>query len=172
MGFRQLSAAPTALFLLHILDLEQSLWQDLAIDKYCIIILTMKTHPITDKFAAGLSIACALHCLLVPSFLIVTSGALALSIDNELIHWAILFLAIPISVYALITGVSNHNDYGVFLVGLAGLGVLTAIALSESFLTETSVIIFTFIGSALVVYAHTKNFQLCKELDCDCHDVV
>jgi len=51
----------------------------------------MKTHPIADKFAAGLSIACALHCLLVPSFLIVTSGALALSIDNELIHWAILF---------------------------------------------------------------------------------
>ena len=132
----------------------------------------MKTHPITDKFAAGLSIACALHCLLVPSFLIVTSGALALSIDNELIHWAILFLAIPISVYALITGVSNHNDYGVFLIGLAGLGVLTATALSESFLTETSVIIFTVIGSALVVYAHTKNFQLCKELDCDCHDVV
>ena len=77
----------------------------------------MKTHPITDKFAAGLSIACALHCLLVPSFLIVTSGALALSIDSELIHWTILFLAIPISIYALVTGVSNHNDYGVFLVG-------------------------------------------------------
>ena len=93
----------------------------------------MKIHPITDKFAAGLSIACALHCLLVPSFLIVTSGALALSIDNELIHWAILFLAIPISVYALISGVSNHDDYGLFLVGLAGLGVLTASALSSFF---------------------------------------
>ena len=49
--------------------------------------------------------------------------------------------------------------------------VLIATALSESFLTETSVIIFTLMGSALVVYAH-KNFQLCKELDCDCHDVV
>ena len=132
----------------------------------------MKTHPIADKFAAGLSIACALHCLLVPSFLIVTSGALALSIDNELIHWAFLSLAFPISVYALVTGVSNHDDYSVFLIGLAGLGVLIAVALSESFLTETSVIILTLMGSAFVVYAHTKNFQLCKELDCDCHDVV
>ena len=132
----------------------------------------MKTHPITDKLAAGLSIACALHCLLVPSFLIVTSGALALSIDNELIHWAFLSLAFPISVYALVTGVSNHDDYSVFLIGLAGLGVLVAVALSESFLTETSVIILTLMGSAFVVYAHTKNFQLCKELDCDCHDVV
>ena len=132
----------------------------------------MKINPITDKFAAGLSIACALHCLLVPSFLIITSGALALSIDNELIHWTILFLALPISVYALITGVSNHNDYGVFLAGLAGLGILIASALSESLLVETAVIIFTLMGSTLVVYAHTKNFQLCKELDCDCHDVV
>jgi len=132
----------------------------------------MKTHPITDKFAAGLSIACALHCLLVPSFLIVTSGALALSIDNELIHWAILFLAIPISVYALITGVLNHKDYAVFLVGLAGLGILFVTALSESSISETLVIALTLLGSALVVYAHMKNFQLCKELDCDCHDVV
>ena len=132
----------------------------------------MRIQPNTDKVAAGLSIACALHCLLVPSFLIVTSGALSLSIDNELIHWAILFLAIPISFYALVTGISNHSDYVVFLLGIAGLGVLTATALSESILTETSVIIFTLMGSALVVYAHTKNFQLCKELDCDCHDIV
>ena len=132
----------------------------------------MKTHPIADKFAAGLSIACALHCLLVPSFLLVTSGALALSIDNELIHWAILFLAIPISVYALITGVLNHKDYAVFLVGLAGLGILFVTALSESSISETLVIALTLLGSALVVYAHMKNFQLCKELDCDCHDVV
>ena len=132
----------------------------------------MKTHPITDKFAAGLSIACALHCLLVPSFLIITSGALALSIDNELIHWTILFLALPISIYALVTGVSNHNDYVVFVVGLLGLGVLIATALSESLLSEIYVIILTLMGSSLVVYAHMRNFHLCKELDCDCHDVV
>ena len=132
----------------------------------------MKTHPITDKFAAGLSIACAMHCLLVPSFLIVTSGTLALSIDNEIIHWAILFLAIPVSTYALVSGVLNHNDYVVFLVGLAGLGVLVATALSESYLSETSIIIFTLMGSSLVVYAHIQNFKLCKELDCDCHDAV
>ena len=124
----------------------------------------MKIHPITDKFAAGLSIACALHCLLVPSFLIVSSGALALSIDNELIHWTILFLAMPVSIYALVTGVSNHNDYAVFLVGLAGLGIIFATALSESLLTETSVIIFTLMGSALVVYAHLKNFQFSSEV--------
>ena len=132
----------------------------------------MKTHPNSDKLAAGLSIVCALHCLLVPSFFIVTSGALALSIDNEFIHWTILFLAIPISMYALLTGVSNHKNFLVFLLGISGLAVLTSTALSESLLTELNVIIFTLMGSALVVYAHIKNLQLCKELDCDCHDVI
>ena len=131
----------------------------------------MKTHPITDKFAAGLSIACALHCLLVPSFLIVASGATALSIDNEFIHWAILFLALPISIYALFTGLSNHKDSLVFFVGFAGLAVLVVIALSESFLSEIYITIFTLLGSAQVVYAHYKNYQLCKKLDCDCHDI-
>ena len=81
-------------------------------------------------------------------------------------------MAIPISLYALLTGASNHKSYAVFLVGLAGLGVLTSTALSESYLTETHVIVFTLIGSILVVSAHMKNFQLCKDLDCDCHDVV
>ena len=132
----------------------------------------MKTHPNSDKLAAGLSIACALHCLLVPSFFIITSGALALSIDNEFIHWAILFFAIPVSMYALLTGVSNHKNFSVFLLGILGLGVLISSALSESFLTELNVIIFTLMGSALVVYAHMRNFRLCKELDCDCHDVI
>ena len=131
----------------------------------------MMLKPYTDKVAAGLSIACALHCLLVPSFLIVTSGALSLSIDNELIHWAILFIAFPISSYALISGALNHVNYGIFLIGLAGLGVIISTALSESYLTEMSETILTLIGSFLVVYAHTRNFQLCKELDCDCHDV-
>ena len=60
----------------------------------------------------------------------------------------------------------------VFLVGLAGLGILFVTALSESSISETLVIALTLLGSALVVYAHMKNFQLCKELDCDCHDVV
>ena len=130
----------------------------------------MQTHPNTDKIAAGLSIACAIHCLLVPSFLIVTSGALSLSIDNEFIHWAILFIAFPISMYALSTGASNHNNYVVFLIGISGLGILIATALSESLLTELNEIIFTLMGSGLVVYAHMRNFKLCKELDCDCHD--
>ena len=81
--------------------------------------------------------------------LIVTSGNWRF-LNNEFIHWAILFLVSQLFMH--FTGVSNHN--GVFLLDWQGLGVLVATALS--FLTETSVIIFTLMGSALVVYAHKK----------------
>ena len=28
----------------------------------------------------------------------------------------------------------------------------------------------TVLGSLFVIYAHYKNHQICKELDCDCHE--
>ncbi len=50
----------------------------------------IKRQQASDKIAGSLSLACALHCLFMPSFLIVTSGFLSVSIDNELIHLVIL----------------------------------------------------------------------------------
>ena len=64
----------------------------------------IKTQETTDKLAASLSLLCALHCLFMPSFLILTSGFLSFSIDNEFLHFIILLLAVPVSVYALIQG--------------------------------------------------------------------
>ena len=52
--------------------------------------MTIKTQLRTDKWAMTLSFVCALHCLLVPSFFILTSGFFAISIDNEFIHYFIL----------------------------------------------------------------------------------
>ena len=46
----------------------------------------MNTQVKADKLSITLSLACMIHCLLMPSFLILTSGFLALSIDNEFIH--------------------------------------------------------------------------------------
>jgi hypothetical protein len=28
----------------------------------------------------------------------------------------------------------------------------------------------TFLGSALVIYAHFSNYQTCKSIDCSCHE--
>ena len=125
----------------------------------------------SDKLAMTLSSACAIHCFFSPTFLLLTSGLFSFSFDNEFVHNLILFLAIPVSLYALISGFTNHKTIYFLTIGIFGLFVLIlAVALGESFLGELGEKTLTLVGSILVVYAHFKNHQVCKELDCSCHD--
>ena len=130
-----------------------------------------RTQLINDKLAMALSSACAIHCFLTPSFVLLTSGLISFSFDNELVHNLILFVAVPISLYALISGYSNHKILYLLPIGIFGLSTLAlAVALGENFLGELGEKSLTLIGSVLVVFAHFKNHQACKELDCECHD--
>ena len=133
--------------------------------------MSVKSQLRTDKYAASLSFICALHCLLAPSFFILTSGFFALSIDNEFIHNFILFLAIPISSYALIAGYRNHKTLNFLFIGFAGLFMLiSAIIFNVILFEELGEKALTFLGSVLVIYSHYKNYQTCKNIDCSCHE--
>ena len=131
-----------------------------------------KTQLKTDKFALTISLACVIHCFLVPSFVILTSGFLFTSINNELIHNILLLIAVPVSLYALRLGYKNHNIVSYLYIGIAGLLMLvSAVLLGESFLGESGENIVTLMGAILVCYSHFKNHQACKNLDCSsCHD--
>ena len=125
----------------------------------------------SDKLAMTLSSACAIHCFFSPAFILLTSGLFSFSFDNESVHYLILLIAVPVSLYALISGFMNHKTAYLLTVGIFGLFVLLlAVALGESIMGELGEKTFTLIGSFLVVYAHFKNHQACKELDCSCHD--
>ena len=125
----------------------------------------------TDKLAITLSSACVIHCFFSPAFILLTSGMFSFSFDNESVHYLILLIALPVSLYALISGFMNHKTAYLLTVGVFGLFVLLlAVALGESIMGELGEKTFTLIGSFLVVYAHFKNHQACKELDCSCHD--
>ena len=69
----------------------------------------IRTQLRSDKMAMTLSLACVLHCFLAPSFIILSSGFLALTVDNEFVHKAIVIAAVPVSTYALLIGYRNHN---------------------------------------------------------------
>ena len=128
----------------------------------------MNTQLKADKLSITLSMACMIHCLLMPSFLILTSGFLALAIDNELIHKIFLILVIPVSLYALISGFQNHKITSYLYLGISGLWLL----IFAVFFGELAEQVLTFLGSIIVAYSHYQNFQTCRKLDCDCHDVV
>ena len=131
----------------------------------------MNTQLFTDKLAISLSAICVLHCLFMPSFLILSSWFAAFSIDNEFIHYAILIVAIPVSAFALIRGFKNHKKLSYFVYGFFGLFLLAFAVLAAGITGEIGEKSLTLSGSLFVIYAHYKNHQICKELNCDCHNL-
>ena len=131
----------------------------------------MNTQLFTDKLAISLSAVCVLHCLFMPSFLILSSWFAAFSIDNEFIHYAILTVAIPVSAFALIKGFKNHKKLSYFVYGFFGLFLLAFAVLAAGITGEIGEKSLTLLGSLFVIYAHFKNHQICKELNCDCHNL-
>ena len=131
----------------------------------------MNTQVRADKLSISLSLACMIHCLLMPSFLILTSGFLALSIDNELIHKVFLIIVLPVSLYALITGYNNHKILSYLYIGILGLLLLFfAVFFGEGVFGEFTEKTLTLLGSLIVASSHYKNYKACKELDCSCHE--
>ena len=129
------------------------------------------TQEYSDKTAISLSALCLVHCLLVPSFLVFLSGYVSLSYNNELIHYAILFIAIPVSLYALITGVRNHKSFSFLYLGLIGItSLILAVTLGAQIWGEVGEKLLTTVGALLVAISHFKNYRLCREVECDdCH---
>jgi FtsH-binding integral membrane protein len=107
----------------------------------------------------------------MPSFLILTSGFLAISIDNELIHKVFLIIVLPVSLYALISGYKNHKISSYLYLGISGLWLLIfAVFFGEGVFGEFAEKSLTLIGSIVVAYSHYKKYQACRELACDCHE--
>ena len=131
----------------------------------------MNSQLRSDKLAISLSLVCVAHCFFVPSFVILSSGLFVSMIDNEFVHNLILFFAVPISLFALTLGYKNHGTFKYFVIGFTGLMVLCSAAIVGDLLYgEAGERLLTLFGSALVVFAHYKNHQICKEIDCNCHE--
>tara|TARA_B100001250_G_scaffold258065_1_gene222181 strand:+ start:1263 stop:1664 length:402 start_codon:yes stop_codon:yes gene_type:complete len=129
-----------------------------------------KTQLNTDKMAMGLSMACVIHCFLAPSIVILAYGVSSFSIESELIHYGILMIAAPISIFALTIGYKNHKNISVFIFGILGLIILTLAVLLEYIVGESGEKGLTLLGSIILALSHFKNHQICKELDCSkCH---
>ncbi len=130
----------------------------------------LKSQLLTDKFAIALSFVCMVHCFFAPSILIVASGLLSFSIENEIIHKIILITAIPISIFALCVGYKNHQLIVPVYFGSIGLFLLVgAIAFDENYYGNYGESVLTAIGSILVISSHFINYKTCKDLKCSCH---
>ena len=130
----------------------------------------MKSQLTSDKFAMSFSAICLVHCLFAPSLIILSYSSLALTIESELIHKAILLLTIPVSIFAISLGYKNHLNNSIIYYGIAGLTILVSALLIGENIGENAEQILTMIGSLLVIYCHYRNYKICKEVNCDCHE--
>ena len=125
----------------------------------------------SDKIAISLSMICLVHCLVLPSFLVILSGYFTLSYENELVHYLLLLIAVPVSLYALINGARNHSNFIYLVSGITGIiSMIFAVTMGVELWDESGEIVFTSIGASLVAFSHYKNYKLCREVECDsCH---
>ena len=130
----------------------------------------MKSQLTSDKFAMSFSAICLIHCLFAPSLIILSYSSLALTIESELIHKVILLITIPVSIFAISLGYKNHSNNSIIYTGIAGLTILISALLIGENIGENAELLLTMVGSLMVIYCHYRNYKICKEVNCDCHE--
>ena len=108
----------------------------------------------------------------MPSFVILSAGFLSISIDNEFIHKILIFIVVPVSIFALYLGYKNHKTTSFFPAAIIGIiALVSAVVMGERLMSELGEQAITLLGSLLLAFAHYQNFQTCKKLECvDCHE--
>lgn len=117
-----------------------------------------------DKAAMALSIACALHCLLLPVALIALPAIASLPLADESFHQMLLMGVLPVSLLAVLLGCRQHRSAGVAGTCLLGLGLLLVAALlGHDLFGERGEKILTVLGSVVVVCGHIQNYRRCQQ---------
>ena len=130
----------------------------------------MKSQLTSDKFAISFSAICMIHCLFAPSLIVLSYSSLALTLESELTHKAILLLTIPVSIFAISLGYKNHSNNSIIYTGIAGLTILISTLLIGESISANAELILTILGSLMVITCHYRNYNVCKKLNCDCHE--
>ena len=115
-----------------------------------------------DILGAASSISCAIHCALLP--IVMTSLTLfgVNIIHNQWFEWGMIFLAFFVGAYSLLHGfVKHHQSFIPVLVFCAG-----ALFLVLKQLLPMYEYLFLTIAVVLILYAHSRNYLLCKKSKC------
>jgi uncharacterized membrane protein YoaK (UPF0700 family) len=126
-------------------------------------VLYMKIKINWDGLGIVASVACAIHCIVLP--LTITSLPLfgVNIIDNIAFEWSMIFVAFAIGVYALWHGYNRHHKNGTPLL-LFTIGFIILVA--KQFLPHNIAHYFVLIAVPFIVAAHYKNFRLCRKSKC------
>lgn len=117
---------------------------------------TQKSRDWLDAAAVFMSGLCLVHCLALP---LVVAGVpfLAQFADTHL-HYQVLVIVVPLSVFALALGFRRHRNARILAAG--GLGLLLLVVGATVAHTQLGLLadrLFTIAGSLTLAVAHWKN---------------
>lgn len=123
-----------------------------------------------DKSAIGLSLLCALHCLVLPLLVVLLPAAVAVRLGGEAFHYWMVFTVVPVSAFALTLGCRRHGRYAIVLVGAAGLVILClSVAIGHEAWGDAGEKALTLLGASLIALGHLWNYRLCRQGErCEC----
>ncbi|RXK86021.1 MerC domain-containing protein [Filimonas effusa] len=116
--------------------------------------------PIWDKISIGASLACTVHCILLP-LLFGTLPLLGIELlENTALEIVTIAISALLGGWAIYRGYYHfHRSKLVILLFLAGIAALTAGNLAEREATEMA---FKLTGAIALVAAHLRNRRKCK----------
>ncbi len=108
------------------------------------------------------SIACAIHCAILP----IAIGTLPVFgvdiVQNNYFEWGMIALAFAIGVYALRHGyITHHRNKLPVLLFSVGMGLLVA----KQFFSSIEDY-FLWVAVPLILIGHYRNYKLCKVTKC------
>ena len=109
-----------------------------------------------DRFAILISGVCLLHCLSIPLALLLgpTMGTWLLDTETD-VHWILLAIAVPVSIWALSRGYRKSRNRLTLAMGYLGLTLKFAGAAHIA--GAHTEVLLTSVGVIFVMVAHIRN---------------
>jgi hypothetical protein len=115
-----------------------------------------------DGLGIATSIACAIHCLVLPVMLTSLPVFGVNIIHNGFFEWSMILLAFGVGVYSLIHGYKTHHKNTLPII-LFCIGFLLLVSKQFFLFVE---IYFLIPAIIFIISAHVANYKLCKKSKC------
>lgn len=120
-----------------------------------------------DRFGIGLSVACWIHCALLPALVLASPALSGLLLNDGSFHVWLLWLILPTAMVAFTLSWWRHRNVPTLIMGGCGL-LLIVLASVQAIWFEHSVLsgsmekVLTSIGGLLLAAGHFRNLRYAR----------
>ena len=123
----------------------------------------MKYKSSWDRLGIALSLACLVHCLLLPVAVVAMPVIAAQWLHPDSVHSLMAMVLLPVALLALVPGLRLHRKWGVAGAMAGGLGLVSTAAFAgEGSVAHEWAVLLTVAGGMILVLAHSINLRLCR----------